>query len=363
MNNASSLTIKYLLLFIVWLLGIYIILFAMCFYAHVNESNIIVNRADALLAEVALEGKPDLIKVASVQNMARKIKPIFFEPYTVFNSLFGKRESYRLINKLLGNMVESHKTELSGLVLGKVDLDGADLGGADLHGSDIRNANLSGAKLRGANLIGAKLNLVNFQGASFLNTKVYKAEFSEAILKGADLRHAVGLTCAQIKSAVIDESTHLPDYISLEGSSKSAFKCIKLSNGRGMDLNGISLADSFLRNSNFKKSNLSHSNFQNADLDYSNFKKSNLSHSNFQNANLYETSFQSANLSQVNFQGAKMRRSYFHGANLAGADLRGADLRHAVGLTCEQIKSAVIDESAHLPDYISLECENTVIEN
>ncbi len=98
MTNSPSSILKYLFIFIVRLSGVYIILFVMCFYAHVNESNIIANRADALLAEVVREGKSQLIKVASVQNMLRKAKPRFFEPYTVFNSLFGKREPYKLIN-------------------------------------------------------------------------------------------------------------------------------------------------------------------------------------------------------------------------------------------------------------------------
>ena len=73
MINSLNITLKYLFSFIVKLLGIYIILFVMCFYAHVNESNIIFNRADALLMEIAREGKLVLHKVALIQNMVRKI--------------------------------------------------------------------------------------------------------------------------------------------------------------------------------------------------------------------------------------------------------------------------------------------------
>jgi uncharacterized protein YjbI with pentapeptide repeats len=323
MNNASSLTLKYLLLIIVRLLGIYIILFAMCFYAHVNESNIIVNRADALFVEIARDGKSDLVKVASVQNMTRKSRPIFFDPYSIYNSLFGERVFYKVRNKMLSNAIENYKYELADIFLGAVDLEDADLSRADLHGSDFKKANLSRANLKEANLITSRFNLVNFQEAKFLKTKVYRADFSDAILIGADFSNAEGLNCEQIKSAVIDESTVLPDYISLQGSSGSEFKCVNLRKDTGMNLSGINLSKAHLRYSNLRKSDLSH----------------------------------------ANFQGSKMIGTSFHVANIAGADLRGADLGYAAGLTCEQIKSAVIDENTRLPDYISLECENTVNEN
>ena len=51
MNYIFIPILKYISLFILWFLGIYITLFAMCFYAHVNESNIIANRADDLLGK------------------------------------------------------------------------------------------------------------------------------------------------------------------------------------------------------------------------------------------------------------------------------------------------------------------------
>ena len=165
----------------------------------------------------------------------------------------------------------------------------------------------------------------------------------EADLRGASLGRALGLTCEQIKSAVIDGNTVLPDYISLEGSSESAFKCMNL-HGRGrLDLSGINLAKAYLR--------------------YSDLSESDLSHSNFEGADLYQSGFQNANLGHANLKDAKMSRSSFQGANLAGADLRGAELEYVVGLTCAQIKSAVIDENTLLPDYISLECGNTLNEN
>ena len=35
-----------------------------------------------------------------------------------------------------------------------------------------------------------------------------------------------------------------------------------------------------------------------------------------------------------------------------GADLRGVDLREVVGLTIDQVRGAIVDETTQLPDYL-----------
>ena len=247
---------KSLLTFIIWLSGIYIALFASCLYLHVNESNVIANRANDLISKLTRENKLALVKVASIQHMTRKTMPVFFEPYTVFNSLFGKRYSYRAINKLLGEAVANLKEDLNGGNLMQAQLEGIDLSNAKLEGANLKNANLrktnlknadlSKADLTGANLIyanlrkakiygadlsqanlqnadltqtfliKAKLNLVNFRGAKFYYANLYKADLSNAILKGVNLSTVINITCEQIESAVIDKNTQLPDYILLD---------------------------------------------------------------------------------------------------------------------------------------------------
>ena len=350
MNYIFIPILKYIPLFILWFLGIYITLFAMCFYVHVNESNIIANKADALINQIT-HTKTSLVKVSSIQNMTRKTKPIFLEPYTVILSLIGKREPYKLINKLLGNAIENGKPELAGLELGQVDLEAADVSNADMHGVNLEKANLSGANLSGSNLIAAKLRLANLRGATLFNTNLYKADFRNTILNGANFEHAQGITCEQIKSAVINEYTRFPSYISMKGSTKSVFKCVNFLKGMGMDLSRINLDNAYLRGADFSKSILSHANFMNTTLAHSNFN--------------------SANLSKANLKGANLSEADFNGAKLTGADLTGADLNSAASITCEQIKSGVIDENTRLPDYISLsgspdsayKCENTLYKN
>lgn len=40
------------------------------------------------------------------------------------------------------------------------------------------------------------------------------------------------------------------------------------------------------------------------------------------------------------------------GACFDGADLRGVDLSQVIGLTCEQVSRAIIDDSTSLPEYL-----------
>jgi uncharacterized protein YjbI with pentapeptide repeats len=79
----------------------------------------------------------------------------------------------------------------------------------DIHGAFVRRTDLSGAVLRGANLSHADAAGALFRGADFLG-----ADLTGTILVGADLTDAKNLTIEQIRSAVTDETTVLPAYIS-----------------------------------------------------------------------------------------------------------------------------------------------------
>jgi uncharacterized protein YjbI with pentapeptide repeats len=151
-------------------------------------------------------------------------------------------------------------------------------------------------------------------GANLVNVQLHKARIQGADLRGANLNGADGLTCEQVKSAVIDEKTRLPDYILWEESSDSEFQCRNLRDGKGLNLSKINLT----------------------------------------NANLMSADLRASDLSQANFQSANLVNAQLHKALIQGADLRGANLDGADGLTCEQLKSAVIDKKTQLPGYISL---------
>ena len=127
------------------------------------------------------------------------------------------------------------EADLRGLKLQNVNLKGTDLKAAKL-----QFANLSGANLEGANLDRARLQEVdltraqmknavvkncNLMEANLLETNQENADiqgsqfnedvmFHQANLKGANLDNATGLSIMQIKAAVVDKTTKLPEYLS-----------------------------------------------------------------------------------------------------------------------------------------------------
>ena len=86
----------------------------------------------------------------------------------------------------------------------------------DIHGAFVRRTDLSGAQI-----LRARANLdaldcrcrrnANFRGANFRD-----ANLEGTILRGADLREAKNLTREQLATAIIDETTLLPDYLQRE---------------------------------------------------------------------------------------------------------------------------------------------------
>jgi uncharacterized protein YjbI with pentapeptide repeats len=78
----------------------------------------------------------------------------------------------------------------------------------DLHGAYVPRTSLRNAILTFADLSEANATNVDFRGADLTGAKLVGT-----ILHGADLRDVSGLTVQQLKSAILDENTKLPDYI------------------------------------------------------------------------------------------------------------------------------------------------------
>ena len=78
----------------------------------------------------------------------------------------------------------------------------------DLRGAFLRRTSLSGAVLKNAEFAGA-----DFKNARFVGSDFEGANLTGTNLVGADLTGAKNLTVDQLRDAVIDETTILPDYI------------------------------------------------------------------------------------------------------------------------------------------------------
>ena len=77
---------------------------------------------------------------------------------------------------------------------------------ADLQGANLQNADLRGVDFTGSNLTGGNLKGARLDGANFENTNL-----NQTNLSGTSLTAAKGLTMKQIKTALTDSATQLPD--------------------------------------------------------------------------------------------------------------------------------------------------------
>ena len=123
----------------------------------------------------------------------------------------------------------------------------------------------------------------------------------------------------------------------------------------GGNIEGAKLIGAILIDADLRSANLGNVNLQNADLtsaivdiatDFT--PGTDLTGSNLRCANL-----QNANLGHAKFGGANLCNANFKGSNLENADLRYTDLRYAIGLTQEQVGSAITDASPKLPHYLT----------
>jgi len=87
----------------------------------------------------------------------------------------------------------------------------------NVEGAILRRANFSETTLEYANLARADCT-----GAIFRNANFKDANLNGTILIGADLTGAENLTIAQLKHAILDETTILPNYLALEQIKSAA---------------------------------------------------------------------------------------------------------------------------------------------
>ncbi len=108
--------------------------------------------------------------------------------------------------------------DLSHVGLPTVNLRGADLHNAHMEDAILTQANLTLANLIGADLSDAFLENVHFEGALLIGARFDRADMKGAILTDANLRYAKlrsarNVTRDQLNSAIVDETTELPDII------------------------------------------------------------------------------------------------------------------------------------------------------
>ena len=117
-----------------------------------------------------------------------------------------------------GNFADLKNCRLKGAVFIGANLKNANLEGAYLYGSYFKNANLENTNLEGANLRGANLRWANLKNTNMKNTNLVRAdllqaELKDTLLEGANLKMAEGITLKQLKGAITNSETVLPEFL------------------------------------------------------------------------------------------------------------------------------------------------------
>lgn len=230
---------------------------------------------------------------------------------------FASVQGARLDNLRL-RYVEAFRTFLVNARLRHTDLENANLGEADLRG-----ANLYRATLRSAVLDRAQISRANLEGAHLEKTSLVRVDLS-----GTDLSYA-RLAGANLMDA------------KLTGCNLYAARL------RGASLLGANLKKADLREANLENARLGGANLEGAYLWSAKLSGAKLQDARLQNALLIETDLRRADLRGADLQKALLRRAVLEGANVDGADLRGA-----IGLTVDQLCSAVSWDRAQIDESL-----------
>jgi hypothetical protein len=123
---------------------------------------------------------------------------------------------------------------------------------------------------------------------------------------------------------------------------------------RGAALAGAHLEGAFLWGANLEKADLPQADLKGASLFCAHLERTALLQADLKGADL-----EGAFLWGANLAGAHMEGAFLRGAHLEGAHLKAAVLTGAIGLTMQQVESAITDENTKLPDYIAWQARPT----
>jgi len=162
----------------IWLFGLYIALFGIAFNRYESRTVKIDNLIDNITVQLLTERRfYALSRIRDIQWQPCPLKPIIFNPVSVFLSLFGEDRQYEEMADYLKNIVVDHRSNLNSVNLGYCDLRGALFQGGNFEKTILMYSKLDQAVFAG----------VNFKNAQFFNAKFNNAWFTECNFEGADL--------------------------------------------------------------------------------------------------------------------------------------------------------------------------------
>jgi len=241
--------------------------------------------------------------------------------------------------------------------------------------ADLTEATLSTPPPRGTvwtdetveGIVGARLNQMNLRFARgykafLINAKLWRANLEGSYLSEADLRGA-NLREALLRSAVLDRAqlTHTilvsakatganltASDLRFADLSYGTFENAVISNARvsGASLYAVNLRNAQLLRTDLSRTDMRDTRLERAVLSFANLEQTDLSsaklaEANLTGARLKGTILLDADLKKADLRGAFLAGAILRGAEIDGANLAGADLRGALGITSQQVCSAL----------------------
>ena len=186
---------------------------------------------------------------------------------------------------------------------------------ANLEGAYFSEADMRGANLREAVLRDGIFDRVRASKSVLVSADATRANFTGADLSGADLSFAT------LQDAVLSNAR-------LEGASLYA-----------VNLRNAQLLRTVLTRADMRDTRMEHVTMSFADLQQADFSSSRLTGVNATGASFKGTILMDASLQNADLRGAFFGAAIFRGTDITGASVAGADFRGALGLTAEQVCS------------------------
>jgi len=243
---------------------------------------------------------------------------------------------------LLSQRVAKYKSQITTLNLQGVDLSGIVLSSKNLAGINLKKANLSDAKLNSTSLIGANLSKAILERAEMKKARLMMANLTGANLTNTDLTNA-DLTRANLTSAVLN-NTKLSNPI----NTKTTLVETNFQNAKFED---IYLYGTFIISCNFDKANFlrcvfyENVSFNHCAFNDSKFKDSKFSGPNFFNeCSLIKSVWNNIkDFAKINFKKSDLTKSNYTDCIFKGCGIFESNLTDAVFINCEFINSRFHD--------------------
>ena len=223
---------------------------------------------------------------------------------------------------------------------------------ARITGAHLNEMNIRYARAYHAFLVNAKLWRANLEGIYLSEADLRGANLREGLLKSGIFDRA-SLSHAVLVSANATGANFAAADLRFSDLSYGTFESAVLSNARasGASFYAVNLQNAQLLRTDLSRTDMRDTRLERAVLSFANLEQTDLSSARLTDANLTGalckgTIFLDADLKNADLRGANLNGAVLRGAALDGANLTGADLRGSLGMSSQQVCSALNGRTA-----------------